>query len=366
MNASDMTPDSEAGEWTVTLEVPPGYREAARLDVYITRSIMNASRAKVQQGILEGRVQVNGVTVERSSYRVQPGDRITCLLLRPPPAEAKPENIPLDIVYEDDYLIVVNKAAGMVVHPAYGNRDGTLVNALLYHVGGGTLTLEEEDDLEDEEVGLSIVNATPSKPGDPSIRPGIVHRLDKDTSGLMVIAKDDVTHRKLAAQFERRTIQRRYIGITWGVPDPLEGRIEAAIGRDPKNRKRMAVVPEASGKHAITHYRVNEAFAYSAVVSFKLETGRTHQIRVHARHIGHSLFGDPVYDGRTIRTGPQTSSRKAFYHNLFEVLNRQALHAFELGFIHPHIGSTLHFEVDLPEDMRLVVERLRDVEGRIG
>lgn len=361
-----MTPESEPREWTITIDVPPGYREGARLDVYITRSIMNASRAKVQQGIEEGRVKVNGVTANRASYRVKPGDRITCLLLRPPPIEARPENIPLDIVYEDEHLIVVNKPAGMVVHPAYGNRTGTLVNALLHHVGGGTLTLEEDEDLEDEDVGLSIVNAAPARPGDPSIRPGIVHRLDKDTSGLMVIAKDDVTHRKLASQFERRTIRRRYRAITWGVPDPPEGRIESAIGRDPRNRKRMAVVPESAGKHAVTHYKVEEAFTYTAVVGFKLETGRTHQIRVHAQHIGHPLLGDPVYDGRSIRTGPHTASRKAFYHNLFDVLKRQALHAFELGFIHPHTGSEMFFEADFPEDMRYVVERLRDVEGRKG
>ncbi|HET6569646.1 MAG TPA: RluA family pseudouridine synthase, partial [Rhodothermales bacterium] len=277
-------------EWEIPLEVPHGYREDARLDVYLARFLPNASRAKVQVGIREGRVEVNGIVVDKPSYKVQSGDRILCRLHRPPPAEASPEAIPLEIVYEDDYLIIIDKAAGMVVHPAYGNLTGTLVNALLYHVGGHAITEENLDELDEDEVGLSTLNAAPSYAGDPSIRPGIVHRLDKDTSGLMVVAKDDETHRKLARQFEHRTIQRRYLGIVWGVPEPPGGRIEGDVARDPRDRKRMAVVAPGKGKHAVTHYDTVERLRYTALLQFRLETGRTHQIRVHARSIGHPLL----------------------------------------------------------------------------
>jgi 23S rRNA pseudouridine1911/1915/1917 synthase len=275
--------EPEQEEWEILLEVPPGYKEDARLDVYLTRFLPNASRAKVQTGIKEGRVIVNDAVLDKSSYKVQAGDRILCRLRRPPPTEARPEQIPLDIVFEDDYLIVLNKPAGMVVHPAYANLTGTLVNALLYHVGGQTITLDDLDELDEEEVGLSTLNAAPARPGDLSIRPGIVHRLDKDTSGLMVVAKDDDTHRKLARQFEQRTTQRQYTGIAWGIPEPPEGRIEGDIARDPRDRKRMAVLPSGKGKHAVTHYIMLERLAYVSVLQFRLETGRTHQIRVHAQ-----------------------------------------------------------------------------------
>ncbi|HEX7069776.1 MAG TPA: RluA family pseudouridine synthase, partial [Rhodothermales bacterium] len=334
----------EANEWVIALEVPPGYREDARLDVYLTRFLPNASRAKVQQGIRDGRAIVNDRVMSRVSYRVQPGDRIVCRLDRPPPMEARPESIPLDVVYEDDWLIVVNKPAGMVVHPAHGNQTGTLVNALLHHVGATTLSIEDIEDVDEEDVGLSVVNAVPAAPGDPSIRPGIIHRLDKDTSGLLVVAKDDVTHRRLARQFEHRTIRRRYLAIVWGIPDPPSGRIEAPIGRSPRDRKRMAVVPPELGKHAVTHYETVEHQAYTALLRFRLETGRTHQIRVHALHIGHPVLGDVRYDGRRIRYGPDTARRRTFYENLFELMPRQGLHAATLGFKHPQTGEEVDFE----------------------
>ncbi len=353
--------EGEREEWLYTMEAPPGYREDARLDVYITRFLPNASRAKVQQGIRDGRVTVNEKVITRVSYRVQASDQIACLLRRPPPTEAAPENIPLNIVYEDDVLIVVNKAAGMVVHPAYGNANGTLVNALLYHVGGGVLSLEGGEE-EDEDVGLSMINAAPARQGDPSIRPGIVHRLDKDTSGLMVVAKNDVAHRFLARQFEERTIFRRYFAIVWGHPEPKAGRIEGAIGRDPRDRKKMAVVPESQGKHAVTHYETLERHAATTLLRFRLETGRTHQIRVHARHRGHPVLGDATYDGQAIRFGPSTAKRRAFFQNLFEIMPRQALHAAALGFIHPVSGEEMRFESGLPEDMQAVLSRLESVE----
>ncbi len=351
-------------ETIVTLDVPPGYQEHERLDVYLTRCLPNATRAKVQRGIRQERVQVNGAVVTRPSHTVQAGDCIVCRLPKPPPIEARPEPIPLDVVYEDDHLLVVNKPAGMVVHPAYGNRTGTLVNALLHHVGAGTLNVDDvEDEEADEEVGLSTMNAAPSYAGDPGIRPGIVHRLDKDTSGLLVVAKDDETHAGLARQFAERTIRRRYLALVWGVPDPPAGRVEAPLGRDPRDRKRMAVVPPERGKYAVTHYELVEPLAFTALVAFRLETGRTHQIRVHARHIGHPVLGDPTYDGMAIRRGPTHGTRQAFFRNLFERMPRQALHAHTLGFTHPLTGEALDFSAPLPEDMAYVLERLRAVDG---
>lgn len=349
-------------EWMIALEVPPGYREAARLDVYLTRFLPNASRAKVQQGIREGRVLLNDAPLTRVSYRVQAGDRIVCRLERPPPMEAKPEPIPLDVVYEDEWLIVVNKPAGMVVHPAHGNQTGTLVNALLHHVGAGTLTVEDLEDVDGEDVGLSVVNAAPATAEDPSIRPGIIHRLDKDTSGLLVIAKDDLTHRQLARQFENRTIRRHYLALVWGVPDPPSGSITAPIGRDPRDRKRMAVVSPDAGKHAVTHYEIREVLAFTSMVQFRLETGRTHQIRVHALHMGHPVLGDRKYEGNRIRSGPATAKRTRFFENLFEAMPRQALHAGTLGFRHPHLRREVDFSSPLPEDMQYVLKRLRTVE----
>ncbi len=341
--------------------MPAGQAPGMRLDVYLTRQIQNATRSKVQKGIKQGQVRINGRPVLRPSYEVQPGDVIECILYKAPPVEARPEPIPLDIYYEDDYLIVLNKPAGMVVHPAYGHREGTLVNALLYHVGvDKPLRMEEHNE---GGIGLSLSQAAPRYAGDPTIRPGIVHRLDKDTSGLMVVAKDDVTHARLAQQFMDHTIERTYEAFLWGVPDPLEGKIEGAIGRDPRDRKRMAVVPSGQGKHAVTHYHVLEALPYVARVGFRLETGRTHQIRVHARYMGHPVLGDPIYGGQRIHAGPGTPARKAFFKRLFDVMPRQALHARTLGFTHPITGARLRFEADLPEDMQYVWGELKRVEG---
>lgn len=357
--------DEKRIEQIVTLEVPRGYEEGTRLDLYLARFLPNVSRTKVQRGINEGFVMVNDEVVDKSSYNVQAEDVIICTLLRPPPIEAQPEPIPLDIIYEDDDLIIVNKSAGMVVHPAYGNRTGTLVNALLHHVGSMPIDVDsdDEDDLDDDAVGLSTVNALPQIQGDPAIRPGIVHRLDKDTSGLLVVAKNDRTHRELARQFAERTIERRYLAILWGVPDPPTGRVETDLGRDPRDRKRMAVVPAGSGKSAVTHYELIEPLSYTSVCAFRLETGRTHQIRVHAQHMNHPVFGDETYGGCAIRYGPAGGSRKAFFRNLFDRLNRQALHAETLGFRHPGTGQKVSFQADPPGDMQRVIERLRSVDG---
>lgn len=355
--------DEERIEQIVTLEVPEGYEEDVRIDRYVTRFLPNVSRTKVQRGISEGRITVNGVVVEKTSHTVQAGDTIVCTIMKPPPIEARPEDLPLDIVYEDEHLIVVNKAAGMVVHPAYGNRTGTLVNALLHHVGAGSIDLDEPDDddldNDDDEVGLSTISAMPRTPGDPSIRPGIVHRLDKDTSGLLVVAKNDVVHRELARQFAEHTTERRYLAILWGAPDPAKGTVETDLGRDPRDRKKMAVVPPGRGKHAITHYELVEPFEYTSLTAFRLETGRTHQIRVHAAHLHHPVLADETYGGTSIRYGPATSNRRALFKNLFAVLRRQALHAETLGFVHPGTGEKVVFKVDLPADMAAAVKKLR-------
>ena len=348
-----------------TFDVPADYGGGDRVDVYVADRLPKASRTKVQRSIKAGEITVNGAPTKKS-YPVEPGDVIAVTLTPPPPIGAEPEDLPLDIVYEDADLLVVSKAAGMVVHPAYGHRSGTLVNALLYHVGGSAIEIEgdpEDEDLDDDEVGLSTASALPARAGDPAVRPGIVHRLDKDTSGLLVVAKHDVAHRRLAAQFAAHTTRRQYLALVWGVPQPASGTVKAPIGRDPRDRKRMAVVPEGKGKEAATHYETSERHAHTALLGFRLETGRTHQIRVHAQHLGHPVLGDPTYGGQTIRNGPNTKNRRAFFENLFQAMPRQALHAYTLGFTHPATGEAMNFTAPLPPDMQHVLARLRAVEG---
>lgn len=354
-----MTDTPQTPETLLTFDVPPGYRAGERLDVYLAEHLADLTRSKVQRAVKDGRVHVNDAE-EKVSYTVTAGDRITIRIPRPPPVAAAPEPIPLDIVFEDDVLLVVNKPAGMVVHPAYGHPSGTLVNALLHHVGGEPIDFEDADEPDDEDVGLSVATAAPRFEGDRTIRPGIVHRLDKDTSGLLVVAKTDAAHARLAAQFERRTIRRRYLALVWGTPNPPEGTVDEPVARHAKDRKRMAVVE--GGKHAVTHYETIETFAHAAFVRFRLETGRTHQIRVHAKHLGHPVLNDATYDGARVRSGPDTARRRQFYANLFGVMPRQALHAHTLGFRHPETGEEMDFEAPLPEDMAHVLERLRTVE----
>ena len=360
MSASSREPDKV--ETVIELDVPPG-QSPVRLDVYVTDKTANATRSKVQRGIKAGRVDVNGETVTKVSTPVQPGDHIVCRVMRPPPIEVVPEAIPLDVVYEDDVLLIVDKPAGMVVHPAYGHRSGTLINALLHHVGAGPLSAEDVEDQDDDDVGLSTASAGPRFEGDPTVRPGLVHRLDKDTTGLMVVAKTDAAAAHLGHQFADRTIRRRYLALVWGVP-PEAGRVEGWLGRSPRDRKKMATRPEGEGKWAATTFERVEAHAHTALVRFRLETGRTHQIRVHAASIGHPVFGDTTYGGDRVVYGPAVGSRKAFVRNLLDDLGpRQALHAASLGFVHPESGQEMTFEAPLPEDMAGVVERLRRVEG---
>jgi 23S rRNA pseudouridine1911/1915/1917 synthase len=357
-HAADVAREGNAAE----IVVPADAADAGtRIDKYLTRFYPETSRTKIQRSIKEGHVKVNGEDVAKS-YPVEPGDRIAFRLIRKPPLEAEPEALPLDVVYEDDDVIVVNKAAGRVVHPAPGHRSGTLVNALLHHVGGRAV--EADDDTgSDEEVGLSMVNALPERPDHPVVRPGIVHRLDKGTTGLLVVAKHDRAHRALAAQFQAHTVDRRYRAVVWGHFDPPAGTVTGAIGRHPHHRQRMAVVADDDGKAATTHYDTAQRLQHASVVEFRLETGRTHQIRVHAEHRGHPVLGDPKYGGDRVRYGTQSGPRRRFFDRLVEHLGRPALHAASLGFEHPGTGADVHFEVDLPDDMQHVLARLREVEG---
>jgi len=328
------TPDGKPTGGLMTYEfeivVPPG-KKKERLDLFLTHHVENATRTKVQRAIGQGMVLVNGKAI-RSSHRVAPGEVIHITLPKAPPQDVTAENIPLEIPYEDECLLIVNKPAGMVVHPAYGNYTGTLVNALLYHCNT-----------------LSTVT-------DPT-RPGIVHRLDKDTSGLLVVAKDDATHTHLARQFALRTIDREYHAIVWGTFPERSGVIETQLGRSKSDRKKMAVVPE--GKTAITEYAVLEEFAYLSLVRLKLRTGRTHQIRVHLAHINHPVFGDPSYNGRQLAWGRGTPRQKAEVQTFLKIIHRQALHAKTIGFVHPATREKVSFGSALPEDMTRVIEALR-------
>ncbi|MEX0685254.1 MAG: RluA family pseudouridine synthase [Balneolales bacterium] len=320
----------------IDLLVPPGHHDNTRLDVYITTFVQNATRVKVQAGIKAGHVLVNN-KLEKSSYKVQPGDKIEIVLPKPPPPEARPEEMKLDIVHEDDHIIVVNKPPGMVVHPAFGNWSGTLVNGLLHHTGNL------------------------SDPDGDDIRPGIVHRLDKLTSGLLVVAKNDKAHNFLSQQFVSRKISRTYQAIIWGIPEEPEGTYTGNIGRSTRDRKLMAVVGDDRGKTATTHYKIVEYFDHLCMVEVKLETGRTHQIRVHFSHFNHPIFGDTVYGGDSVRYGPNSGSRKKMFEHLIAKLNRQCLHAKTLGFIHPETLEHVEFECELPGDFSNVLSKFRQL-----
>lgn len=313
-------------------EVPPG-KKKERLDLYLTNSIENATRSKVQKLITANLVTVNGKFV-KPSYLVQPEDIIEAAHpITPRPEESEPEEIPLDIIFEDEYLLVVNKPAGMVAHPAYANYTGTLVNALLYH-----------------SANLSNVN----EPG----RPGIVHRIDKNTSGLLVVAKDDWTHSRLAYQFSRHTTEREYQAIVWGIFKEKKGEINFNIVRSKSDRKKFAA-SDSEGKTALTLYEVIEEFEFTSLLKINLKTGRTHQIRVHLSSINHPVFGDETYGGTKIVYGSSLPKMKSRVDNLLKIMPRQALHAKTLGFEHPHTKKFLRFNSDLPDDMKEVLIKLK-------
>ena len=310
-------------------------QEMVRVDKYLFDRIQNASRNRIQKAADAGFVLANGRPV-KCSYRVKPLDVITLSMDRPPyENDITPEDIPLDIVYEDDDVLVVNKPAGLVVHPGHGNWHGTLVNAIAWH-----LKDNPRYDANDPHVGL-------------------VHRIDKDTSGLLVVAKTSDAKTALGNQFLLKTTRRRYRALVWGIVEQDEGTIIANIGRDPRDRMLMTVLPEDEGRHAVTHYRVLERLGYVTLVECVLETGRTHQIRVHMKHIGHTLFNDQRYGGHEILRGTRFAKYKQFVNNCFDICPRQALHAMTLGFKHPVTGEEMDFTCPIPPDMTALIDKWR-------
>lgn len=313
-----------------------------RIDKFLSDRVENASRTRIQNAANAGNILVNNNTV-KPSYKIKPGDIVQVVLPTPPrEIELIAENIPLNIVYEDDDVLVVNKEPGMVVHPAYGNYTGTLVNALMWHFKD-----------------LPLFNTGES-------RPGLVHRLDKNTSGILVIAKNEFALNRLSKQFFDRTTDRRYNALVWGTLDPPEGTITGNVGRNIKDRKIMQVFKDdTEGKTAITHYKVLEDLGYISLIECKLETGRTHQIRVHFSHIKHPLFNDEDYGGDQILKGTTFTKYQQFIKNCFKILPRQALHAKSLAFNHPVTGRRLSFDSNLPDDMMQVIEKWRKyISGR--
>ncbi len=308
-----------------------------RIDKFLVNRIENASRTKIQQAADAGNILVNNKPV-KANYKVKPHDIVSIVMTYPPrEIEIIPEDIPIKIVYEDEELVVVDKEAGMVVHPGYGNYTGTLVNALSFHFSH--LPLYQTGEL----------------------RPGLVHRIDKNTSGLLVVAKTEEAKNHLAGQFFNRTTARRYLALTWGVPSEKAGTITGHIGRSLKDRKVMTVFPNGEyGKPAITHYNILEDLGYVALLECKLETGRTHQIRAHFKFIGHPLFNDETYGGNQILRGTSFTKYKQFVNNAFELLPRHALHARSLGFVHPKTGEWLEFFSELPTDMLLALDKWRN------
>lgn len=306
-----------------------------RIDKFLMNRIENTSRNRIQNAIDSGSVRVNGKTI-KASYKVKPADIITVVLPDPPrDTEVYPEDIPIDIVYEDDDVLLVNKEAGMVVHPGYNNYSGTLVNALTYHL-----------------------NQLPVMPGNTG-RPGLVHRIDKDTSGLLIIAKNEWAMTYLAKQFFEHSISRKYVALVWGDIEQ-DGTVSGYIGRDIKDRRIMSLYDDPEkGKWSVTHYKVLERLGMVTLIECQLETGRTHQIRAHMKSIGHPLFGDTSYGGDRIVKGTSFSKYKQFVDNCLSILPRQALHAKSLGFEHPVSKQRMDFEVPLPQDMEQVLERWR-------
>lgn len=333
----DLEPTGKSGELYEHFKVVVDKGQSpVRIDKYLFERIVNASRNRIQAAADAGFVMANGKPV-KSSYKVKPLDVLTVMMDRPKyDNDIIPEDIPLDIVYEDSELMVINKPAGLVVHPGCGNYHGTLVNAIAWH----------------------LRDVPTYDPNDPQV--GLVHRIDKDTSGLLVIAKTPDAKTSLGMQFYNKTTKREYNALVWGIVEEDEGTITGNIGRNPKDRMQMAVMTDPNqGKHAVTHYKVLERLGYVTLVKCVLETGRTHQIRVHMKHIGHVLFNDERYGGNEILKGTHFSKYKQFVNNCFDICPRQALHAKTLGFVHPKTGEEMFFTSELPKDMTELIEKWR-------
>lgn len=309
-------------------------QEPLRVDKFLMNFIENATRSKIQQAAKEGNIHVNDVPVKQN-YKVKAEDEVRVLFEYPPyELLLTAEDIPIDVVYEDEYLMVVNKEPGMVVHPGHGNYSGTLINALMHHVKDLPMNSDE--------------------------RPGLVHRIDKDTSGLLVIAKTEQAMTHLSKQFFDKSTDREYVALVWGNVEEDKGTVEGHLGRHPKNRLQMHVFPEGDqGKEAVTHFEVIERLGYVTLIKCKLETGRTHQIRVHMKYIGHTLFNDERYGGDKILKGTTFTKYKQFVDNTFKILPRQALHARTLGFVHPITNDYMSFDCPIPDDMEQCIEKWR-------
>jgi len=330
-----------------SFEADPG-QKPLRVDKFLVDRLPNHSRNRIQNAATANCIRANDKPV-KSNYKVRPGDKIALVLPYPPRViELIPEDIPLEVVHEDEDVVVVNKQAGLVVHPGYGNYSGTLVNALIFHfqnLPNAQIKSYGEDGVEENTDGT---------------RPGLVHRLDKNTTGLMVIAKSEMALPKLAAQFYDRTVTRAYVALVWGDVKEEEGTVTGHVGRSLKNRKVMTVFPDGEfGKHAVTHYKVLERLGYVTLIQCKLETGRTHQIRVHMKHIGHPLFNDNEYGGDKILKGLSSNKYNQFIRNCFGLLPRQALHAKTLGFIHPSTGDEILLNSEIPDDIEAVLAKWR-------
>lgn len=332
-----------------------------RADKYLSSHMESTSRNRIQLAIDAGYVMANGKVI-KSNYKVKPLDILTIAFpYRRHESEIKPENIPLDIVYEDDALLVVNKPAGLVVHPGHGHFSGTLINALAYHLNLGTRPMKQRfGSVTNNTAAEEMPEGCRFNRGEADERMGVlVHRIDMNTSGLLVVAKSEYAQIQLAKQFFHHTIERKYVALVWGNMESDSGTIVGNIARDPNDRLRYRVVEDGSGKHAVTHYRVLERFGYVTLVECQLETGRTHQIRVHMNHIGHPLFNDDRYGGDRIRKGTLYTKYKQFIENCFEVMPRHALHAKTLGFEHPITGKHIFLESALPDDFTAVIEKWR-------
>ncbi|NQT25261.1 RluA family pseudouridine synthase [candidate division KSB1 bacterium] len=319
--------------------IVPAHKSKERLDAFLAHSIERTSRSQIQKWIKEGLILVDGQPA-KPKQSVLPNQTIQITRTKLPPIEAQPESIPLDIVFEDESLLIINKHAGMVVHPAYGNRTGTLVNALL---GYSKDLSEYHDDLD---------------------RPGIVHRIDKDTSGLLVVAKDEEVHRDLALQFKDKSVHREYVAVVWGKIQKGQGTVDAPLARSIRDRRKISV--SEIGKRAVTHYQVLQRFPIVTLLQLRLETGRTHQIRVHLAHKGHPVFGDQTYGGRTRQLGGLNRAQTAEVQDWLGLMPRQALHAKTLGFVHPKTGKTIHFDSELPVDMQILIERIQNYQNTIN